>query len=59
VHRLLQSLLALPAPRYHHHRLILDADGGKLSKSTRATALRDLRAQGVTPGDIRRLVGHD
>jgi glutamyl-Q tRNA(Asp) synthetase len=59
VHRLLQSLLALPAPRYHHHRLILDADGGKLSKSTQATALRDLRARGATPRDIRRLVGHD
>ena len=34
VHRLLQALLALPAPAYHHHRLMLDADGRKLSKST-------------------------
>ena len=34
VHRLLQALLGLPAPVYHHHRLILDADGQKLSKST-------------------------
>ena len=33
------------APRYHHHRLILDADGRKLSKSTQATGLRELRAQ--------------
>jgi glutamyl-Q tRNA(Asp) synthetase len=57
VHRLLQSLLDLPAPSYHHHRLILDADGRKLSKSTQATALRALRAQGITPADIRRLVG--
>lgn len=57
VHRLLQSLLGLPAPRYCHHRLILDADGRKLSKSTRATALRDLRARGLTPTDIRQLVG--
>ena len=48
VHRLLQALLGLPAPRYHHHRLILDADGNKLSKSTPATGLRELRAQGVT-----------
>ncbi len=52
----LQALLDLPAPIYHHHRLILDADGKKLSKSTQATGLRELRAQGVTPADIRRLV---
>jgi glutamyl-Q tRNA(Asp) synthetase len=59
VHRLLQALLDLPAPRYHHHRLILDADGRKLSKSTRATALHELRAQGATPSTIRKLVGLD
>ncbi len=59
VHRLLQALLGLVAPRYHHHRLLLDADGQKLSKSTRATALRELRAQGLTPADIRRLAGLD
>ena len=41
VHRLLQALLGLPHPRYHHHRLILDADGSKLSKSTQSTGLRD------------------
>ena len=56
VHRVLQSLLDLPAPAYHHHRLILDADGRKLSKSTAATGLRELRAQGATPADVRRLV---
>jgi glutamyl-Q tRNA(Asp) synthetase len=57
VHRLLQALLGLPAPAYHHHRLLLDADGKKLSKSTKATGLRELRAQGVTPMEIRRMVG--
>jgi glutamyl-Q tRNA(Asp) synthetase len=57
VHRLLQALLGLPAPTYHHHRLILDSDGSKLSKSTQATALRELRAQGVTPYEVRKLVG--
>ncbi len=57
VHRVLQTLLGLPAPLYHHHRLILDPDGKKLSKSTRATGLRELRAQGMTPADIRRVVG--
>ena len=57
VHRLLQALLGLPAPVYRHHRLILDVDGRKLSKSTRATALRELRAQGTSPAEIRRMIG--
>ena len=57
VHRLLQQLLDLPRPAYRHHRLVLDAAGRKLSKSTLATGLRELRAQGASPADIRRLVG--
>ncbi|MEN3349897.1 MAG: glutamyl-Q tRNA(Asp) synthetase [Bradyrhizobium sp.] len=57
VHRLLQALLGLPQPAYRHHRLIHDAAGQKLSKSTRATGLRELRAAGASPADIRRLVG--
>lgn len=57
IHRLLQALLGLPEPAYHHHRLILDAGGRKLSKSTLATSLRDLRAAGTTAKDIRRMVG--
>ena len=57
VHRLIQVLLGLPAPTYRHHRLLLDADGKKLSKSTRATGLQEQRAQGAMPADIRRMVG--
>jgi glutamyl-Q tRNA(Asp) synthetase len=57
VHRLLQHLLGLPQPRYRHHPLVRDPAGQKLSKSTRATALRELRAEGATAADIRRLVG--
>jgi glutamyl-Q tRNA(Asp) synthetase len=57
VHRLLQALLGLPEPVYHHHRLVLDAEGRKLSKSTLATGLRELRAKGATAADIRRMVG--
>jgi glutamyl-Q tRNA(Asp) synthetase len=57
IHRLLQALLDLPEPIYHHHKLILDASGRKLSKSTLATSLRDLRAAGATAVDIRRMVG--
>jgi glutamyl-Q tRNA(Asp) synthetase len=57
VHRLLQQLLGLPQPVWRHHRLILDQEGRKLSKSTEATALRELRARGAAPADIRRLIG--
>ena len=57
LHRLLQILLGLPQPAYRHHRLILDGAGRKLSKSTKATGLRELRAAGATPADIRRVVG--
>jgi len=57
VHRLLQHLLGLPQPAYRHHRLVLDDAGRKLSKSTGATGLRELRSQGATPADIRRQVG--
>jgi glutamyl-Q tRNA(Asp) synthetase len=59
VHRLLQQLLGLPQPAYRHHRLIRDAAGQKLSKSTEATGLRELRAAGVSPAEVRRRVGLD
>ena len=57
VHVLLQHLLGLPRPVYRHHRLIVDDAGHKLSKSTQATGLRELRATGVTPDEIRRRLG--
>jgi glutamyl-Q tRNA(Asp) synthetase len=57
VHRLLQTLLGLPQPAYRHHRLVLDGSGRKLSKSTGATGLRELRAGGAPPAEIRRRVG--
>ena len=57
VHLLLQRLLGLPQPVYQHHRLVLDGQGRKLSKSGQSTGLRELRRLGVTPDDIRRMVG--
>jgi len=57
IHRLLQTLLGLPEPAYHHHKLIVDAGGRKLSKATQATSLRELRAAGAAAADIRRMVG--
>jgi glutamyl-Q tRNA(Asp) synthetase len=59
VHRLLQVLFGLPQPIYHHHRLLLDENGEKLSKSLRSTGLRALRESGVTPSDIRSRIGLD
>lgn len=57
--RLLQALLGFEPPDYHHHRLITDASGRKLSKANRSTSLRAHREAGATPDDIRQLVRVD
>lgn len=57
IHVLLQTLLGLPTPTYHHHRLIRDDAGKRLAKRDDARALSKYRTEGATPSDIRRLVG--
>jgi glutamyl-Q tRNA(Asp) synthetase len=57
IHVLLQRLLGLPVPAYHHHRLIRDAEGRRLAKRDDARALAKYRAEGATPQDIRRMIG--
>jgi len=57
IHVLLQRLLGLPTPAYHHHRLIRDEQGKRLAKRDDARALSNYRAEGATPGDIMRMVG--
>lgn len=57
IHVVLQRLLHLPTPIYHHHRLIRDDQGKRLAKRDDARALSKYRAEGATPADIRRLVG--
>jgi glutamyl-Q tRNA(Asp) synthetase len=57
VHRVLQALLGLPAPDHWHHGLIRDGDGAKLSKSIASKPIRALREAGVTPEEIRRMLG--
>ena len=53
IQRVLQVLLGLPAPTYAHHKLILDASGKKFSKRDSTVTLRDMRARGVSPEDVR------
>ncbi|SPF76260.1 Glutamate--tRNA ligase [Aliiroseovarius pelagivivens] len=57
IHVLLQNLLGLPTPIYHHHRLIRDENGKRLAKRDDARAIATYRAEGRTPDDIRRMVG--
>lgn len=53
LHVLLQAMLGLKTPDYRHHRLLRDESGEKLSKSRNSPSLRDLRAKGATPADVR------
>lgn len=57
IHVVLQRLLGLPTPIYHHHRLIRDDQGKRLAKRDDARAISKYRAKGATPEDIRRMVG--
>ena len=57
IHVLLQRLLGLAVPQYHHHDLIRDEQGKRLAKRDDARALSKYRAEGATPQDIRRMVG--
>ncbi len=57
IHVILQRLLDLPTPVYHHHRLIRDEDGKRLAKRDDARAIATYRAAGDSPEDIRRRVG--
>jgi len=57
LHVILQKMLGLSTPLYHHHGLILDPGGDKLAKSRKSEALSELRALGVTAAEIRRRLG--
>ena len=52
VHRLLQALLGLPTPHYHHHPLLIDGEGRRLAKRNGAATLADLRAGGADPAAL-------
>lgn len=57
IHVVLQDLLGLPRPRYHHHRLIRDEGGRRLAKRDDARSIAAYREDGATPEDLRRLLG--
>ena len=59
LHRLLQALLSLDVPDYHHHRLIADADGKRFAKRDEGATLRALRQAGHTPQEVRRMTGFE
>lgn len=53
VHRLLQALLNLDSPTYHHHRLLTDDTGKRYAKRDNSLTLRNLRAEGKTAEEVR------
>jgi glutamyl-Q tRNA(Asp) synthetase len=58
LHRLLQTLMGWPAPRYAHHPLLTDAAGRRLAKRDQAATIRALRADGIDPAAVRAIAGH-
>ena len=57
LHRLLQALLGLPVPEWHHHRLLTDDHGKRFAKRDKSLTLRALREAGKTPDEVRALAG--
>jgi glutamyl-Q tRNA(Asp) synthetase len=57
IHIILQKLIGLPTPIYHHHNLIRDDSGKRLAKRDNARAIAKYRAEGVSPNDVRLIVG--
>ena len=57
VHRLLQALLGLDVPDYHHHGLITGPDDRRLAKRDKAATLHGLRKSNITPAEVRKMAG--
>ena len=58
VHRVLQALLGLDTPRYHHHRLLTGGDGQRFAKRDQSQTIRSLREAGKTADEVRAMVGY-
>lgn len=57
LHRILQDLLGLPSPKYHHHALLTDESGNRLAKRDNAITLKRLRESGVTARQLKQELG--
>lgn len=57
LHRLLQALLGLAMPDYHHHGLLVNERGERLAKRDGARSLRTLREAGHSPAEVRAMAG--
>ena len=57
IHVVIQNILELPTPKYHHHRLITDKAGNRLAKRNDAQSISMYRTKGYSPDDIRELLG--
>ena len=56
VHRLLQALLGLDPPEYHHHALLYGSDGKRFAKRDKSKTLKSLRDDGMTPDDVLQMI---
>ena len=56
IHRLLQKILNLNVPQYHHHPLVIDKDGNRLAKRNDSLSIKKIRQSGATPEDIRTMI---
>lgn len=57
IHRMLQALFGLPTPKYHHHKLIENTDGKRLTKRDKALSIESLRQSGQTPEQVWSSIG--
>lgn len=57
IHRLLQALLGLPEPAYHHHQLLTGEDGKRFAKRDQSLTLQAMREAGVSPTEVRARCG--
>ena len=58
LHRLLQELLGLNVPEWHHHKLLLDENGQRFAKRNKSVTLQYLRkVEKLNGPDIQKRVG--
>ena len=57
IHRLLQAVLGLDTPEYHHHKLLLDPQGRRLAKRDKDVNIKSLREAGNSPEEVRIMCG--